>query len=276
MAPPPDPTWRGSPAKHRAIMAAAGRVFTRAGFTRASVDAIAAEAGVSPNATNLTTTSWTRSGCSWPWCSPRSSPSRASSAWRWTRRSATPTTWSATWSRSPAAGSGCSCARMPPPCAGSVLAEAPHHPPAAHRLGRGGPPACQPQAHPRPRPPVGARQARHPRPGPPPAEQLALLVTTPASNRALLGTVTLSDAEVDEIVEPNVRMFLRAYAPGRRAARVTATRTNQKEMADGVPALRVVEGGSYADWEAVYADNAEAVYRLVYRQGRQPAGRPRT
>jgi RNA polymerase sigma factor (sigma-70 family) len=42
-------------------------------------------------------------------------------------------------------------------------------------------------------------------------------------------------------------------------------------MADGEPALRVVEGGSYADWEAVYADNAEAVYRLVYRHvGNRP------
>jgi TetR/AcrR family transcriptional regulator, mexJK operon transcriptional repressor len=45
------------------------------------------------------------------------------------------------------------------------------------------------------------------------AEQLTLLVTTPANNRAILGTVTLSDAEVDEVVVPNVRMFLRAYAP---------------------------------------------------------------
>jgi RNA polymerase sigma factor (sigma-70 family) len=42
-------------------------------------------------------------------------------------------------------------------------------------------------------------------------------------------------------------------------------------MADAEPALRVVEGGSYADWEAVYAGNVEAVYRLVYRQvGNRP------
>ena len=32
------------------------------------------------------------------------------------------------------------------------------------------------------------------------------------------------------------------------------------------PALRVMEGTSYADWESVYAANAVAVYRLVYRQ----------
>jgi RNA polymerase sigma factor (sigma-70 family) len=35
--------------------------------------------------------------------------------------------------------------------------------------------------------------------------------------------------------------------------------------------LRVVDGESYADWESVYADNAVAVYRLVYRQvGNRP------
>lgn len=34
--------------------------------------------------------------------------------------------------------------------------------------------------------------------------------------------------------------------------------------ADGRP-FRVVEGG-YADWEAVYMDNVDAVYRLIYRQ----------
>jgi AcrR family transcriptional regulator len=45
------------------------------------------------------------------------------------------------------------------------------------------------------------------------AEQLALLVTNPAYNRSVLGTVALSDAEVDDIVVPNVRMFLRAHRP---------------------------------------------------------------
>lgn len=45
------------------------------------------------------------------------------------------------------------------------------------------------------------------------AEQLALLVTNPAFNHSMLGTVPLSDAEVDAIVVPNVRMFLRAHAP---------------------------------------------------------------
>ena len=39
----------------------------------------------------------------------------------------------------------------------------------------------------------------------------------------------------------------------------------------GSPRLRVVDGESYADWSAVYADNAEAVYRLVFRQvGNRP------
>ncbi|HEY4027714.1 MAG TPA: sigma-70 family RNA polymerase sigma factor [Candidatus Dormibacteraeota bacterium] len=42
-------------------------------------------------------------------------------------------------------------------------------------------------------------------------------------------------------------------------------------MADGEPALRVVTGGSYADWEAVYTDNVEAIYRLVHRHvGNRP------
>lgn len=39
----------------------------------------------------------------------------------------------------------------------------------------------------------------------------------------------------------------------------------------GGPSLRVVDGDSYADWDAVYADNVEAVYRLVYRHvGNRP------
>jgi len=46
------------------------------------------------------------------------------------------------------------------------------------------------------------------------AEQLALLVTNPAYNRSVLGTVPLSDDEIDDIVVPNVRMFLRAHRPG--------------------------------------------------------------
>ncbi len=36
--------------------------------------------------------------------------------------------------------------------------------------------------------------------------------------------------------------------------------------AERTRALRVVDGESYADWESVYAANAVAVYRLVYRQ----------
>jgi RNA polymerase sigma factor (sigma-70 family) len=37
------------------------------------------------------------------------------------------------------------------------------------------------------------------------------------------------------------------------------------------PALRIVDGESYADWESVYAANAVAVYRLVFRQvGNRP------
>jgi RNA polymerase sigma factor (sigma-70 family) len=39
----------------------------------------------------------------------------------------------------------------------------------------------------------------------------------------------------------------------------------------GTPPLRVLDGDSCADWTAAYADNAEVVYRLVYRQvGNRP------
>jgi RNA polymerase sigma factor (sigma-70 family) len=35
--------------------------------------------------------------------------------------------------------------------------------------------------------------------------------------------------------------------------------------------LRVLDGATYEDWDAVYADNVEAVYRLLYRQvGNRP------
>jgi RNA polymerase sigma-70 factor (ECF subfamily) len=37
------------------------------------------------------------------------------------------------------------------------------------------------------------------------------------------------------------------------------------------PPLRVVDGDAYADWDAVYADNVQTVYRLVFRQvGNRP------
>lgn len=45
------------------------------------------------------------------------------------------------------------------------------------------------------------------------AQQLTLLVITPAQNLSRFGTVSLSDQEVDDIVVPSVEMFLRAYSP---------------------------------------------------------------
>jgi TetR/AcrR family transcriptional repressor of mexJK operon len=45
------------------------------------------------------------------------------------------------------------------------------------------------------------------------AQQLTLLLTTPAQQISQFGTVPLSDAQVDDIVVPNVEMFLRAYEP---------------------------------------------------------------
>jgi RNA polymerase sigma factor (sigma-70 family) len=39
----------------------------------------------------------------------------------------------------------------------------------------------------------------------------------------------------------------------------------------GPPPLRLVNGGRYADWEAIYADNATWVYRTIYtRVGNRP------
>jgi TetR/AcrR family transcriptional repressor of mexJK operon len=45
------------------------------------------------------------------------------------------------------------------------------------------------------------------------AQQLTLLVTGPAQQMSQFGTIRLSDSEVDDFVVPNVEMFLRAYAP---------------------------------------------------------------
>lgn len=45
------------------------------------------------------------------------------------------------------------------------------------------------------------------------AQQLTLLVTGPAQQMSQFGTIRLSDSEIDDLVVPNVEMFLRAYAP---------------------------------------------------------------
>lgn len=43
------------------------------------------------------------------------------------------------------------------------------------------------------------------------------------------------------------------------------------QSAGRAPALRVVAGDAYGDWEAVYVNNVVAVYRLVFRQvGNRP------
>jgi RNA polymerase sigma factor (sigma-70 family) len=40
---------------------------------------------------------------------------------------------------------------------------------------------------------------------------------------------------------------------------------------EGVPYLRLVEGDTYADWEAAYLDNVDRLYRLMYsRVGNRP------
>jgi TetR/AcrR family transcriptional repressor of mexJK operon len=208
--PNPDPTWRGSPAKHQAIMAAAFRVFTRDGFTRASVDAIAAAAAVSKRtiynhfadkehlfqAVVLATLGSVADDFRHALDetlgdSDDLERDLLALARRWVRL----------FLREDAA----ALRRL-------VLAEAPHHPQLLIDWAEAGPLRPNHQLI-----RALARLAERgkldiPDPGEA-AQQLTLLVTTPASNRAQFGTVTLSDAEVDAVVAPNVRMFLRAYAP---------------------------------------------------------------
>lgn len=50
------------------------------------------------------------------------------------------------------------------------------------------------------------------------AEYLGLLVTGPVINRTLFGAITLGDDEIDRLAARGVRVFLRAYRPGHRAA----------------------------------------------------------
>jgi TetR/AcrR family transcriptional repressor of mexJK operon len=202
--------WRGSPAKHQAIMDAAGRVFTREGFERATVDAIAAEAGVSkrtiynhfPDKEHLfvSVVRATLDSVAVQFDAALGETIGDSDdleqdfvalARRWVRL----------FLRQDAA----ALRRL-------VMAEAAHHPQILAAWAQAGAIRTTDQ--------VARALARLTERGkldvPDPgraAEQLAMLITNPANNRSFFGTAALSDAEVDDIVVPNVRMFLRAYTP---------------------------------------------------------------
>jgi TetR/AcrR family transcriptional regulator, mexJK operon transcriptional repressor len=206
-----DEATRGSPLKHRAIMEAAARVFLREGYAGASGDAIAAEAGVSKRTVynhfhdkerlfqaivRATLASveadFDRALDETIADSDDLERDFVALARRWVRL----------FLREDASALRRLC-----------IAEAHRHPEIMHGWAEAGPLRAQSQL-------VRAltRLAERGRlevPDPTrAAEQLALLVTNPAYNRSLLGTVRLSDAEVDDIVIPNVRMFLRAHRPG--------------------------------------------------------------
>lgn len=202
--------WRGSPAKHGAIMDAARRVFTREGFERASVDVIAAEAGVSKR----TVYNHFQDKESLFVAVVRATLDSVSDGFRaaidetvgdsedlehefveLARR------WVRLFLREDAG----ALRRL-------VHAEGTHHPQIVEAWVHAGPLRSNDQLA-----RVLARLSERGKLAIPDpdraAEQLALLITTPVHNRSWMGTVPLSDAEVDDVVIPNVRMFLRAYAP---------------------------------------------------------------
>jgi TetR/AcrR family transcriptional regulator, mexJK operon transcriptional repressor len=206
-----DVELRGSLVKHRAIMDAAARVFLRQGYAGASVDAIAGEAGVSKrtiynhfedkehlflavirNTLASVEADFDRALGETIADSEDLERAFVALARRWVRL----------FLREDAT----ALRRL-------VIAESPRHPEIMHGWAEAGPLRAQGQL-------VGAlarldEQGRLDVPDPRrAAEQLALLVTNAAFNRSWLGTIALTDTQVDDVVIPNVRMFLRAHRPG--------------------------------------------------------------
>jgi TetR/AcrR family transcriptional repressor of mexJK operon len=202
--------FHGSPAKHRAIMDAAARVFLRQGYAGASVDAIAAEAGVSKRtvynhfedkerlfqAIVQATLASVEADFDRALDETMAEAADLESAFVALARR-----WVRLFLREDAAALRRLC-----------IAEGVRHPEILLGWAEAGPLKAQSQLV-----RVLTRLAEQGRldiadPGRA-AEQLALLITNPAYNRSFLGTVALADADVDDIVIPNVRMFLRAYRP---------------------------------------------------------------
>jgi TetR/AcrR family transcriptional repressor of mexJK operon len=205
-----DVELRGSHVKHRAIMDAAARVFLREGFAGATVDAIAGEAGVSKRTVYnhfedkehlfLAVVRNTLASVEADFDQALDETIADSDdlerdfvalARRWVRL----------FLREDAS----ALRRL-------VIAEAGRHPEIMHGWAEAGPL----RAHSQLVRPLALLAARGRLDVPDPAraaEQLALLVTNPAYNRSMMGTVPLTDAQVDDIVVPNVRMFLRAHRP---------------------------------------------------------------
>jgi TetR/AcrR family transcriptional repressor of mexJK operon len=201
---------RGSPVKHQAIMDAAMRVFLREGFARASMDAIAAEAGVSKRTVynhfadkerlfisvfeailDAVVTDFDASVEETLGDSDDLHRDFIALARRWVRL----------FLREDAA----ALRRL-------VIAEAVHHPSLMGAWVQAGALRVQDR--------VEGLLARLADRGKlevadpfRAAQQLTLLITTPAQQISQFGTVPLTDAQVDDIVVPNVEMFLRAYEP---------------------------------------------------------------
>jgi TetR/AcrR family transcriptional repressor of mexJK operon len=203
--------FHGSPAKHRAIMDAATRVFLREGYTGASVDAIAAEAGVSKRTIYNHFEDKERLFLAVVRSTLASVEADFDRALEETVGDsddlerdfvALARRWIRLFLRDDAS----ALRRL-------VIAEGARHPEIAQGWAEAGPLRTQSllvrtltrlAEQGRLDIPDAARAA----------EQLALLIANPAYNRSFLGTVALSDAQVDDVVIPNVRMFLRAYRPG--------------------------------------------------------------
>jgi TetR/AcrR family transcriptional repressor of mexJK operon len=202
------PGPRRQPAKRQAIMAAAARVFTREGFAGASVDAIAADAGVSKrtiynhfadketlflavvrSTLEAVTDEFERAFDETMVDSDDLERDLVALARRWVRLFLSEES-----------------AALRRLC----IAEAMRHP--AILAGWAAAGALRPNTRLEQLLAGLAERGRLDVPDPAiAAEQLELLVTNPAFNHSMLGTVPLSDAQVDAIVVPNVRMFLRAH-----------------------------------------------------------------
>lgn len=204
------PEQRGSPAKRQAIVDAAMRVFLREGFAGASMDAIAAEAGVSKRTIynhfadkerlfifvfeatlDAVVRDFDASVEETLGDSDDLDRDLVALARRWVRL----------FLREDAA----ALRRL-------VMAEARHHPWLIGAWGQAGALRVQERVE-RLLDRLAKRGKLDIADPSRAAQQLALLLTTPAQQMSLFGTVPLSDAQVDDIVVPNVEMFLRAYTP---------------------------------------------------------------